>query len=226
MIRTTTAFLLGAASVALVSAPEATRFERLAAETPETAKEIEQLPVSLVKAVQIAQEAVEGHASSAKLTFIDEKPRYTVDVYGAKASARVVVDGTSGKVAEREPLYRIPGTQVEGEPTVTESGLMFWDIKVGEGTEVPSPNAMVRYHVNGYLTDGTLFDSTYLGQPRMYPLDRVFAGFREGVSSMNAGGKRKLIMPYNLAFGEHGNPPVVPHRAMIIYDVELLEVVP
>lgn len=226
MIRTTTAFLLGAATaVALVRADN--RFETLAPEPEETAAQIAALPLSLAGAVDKAEAEVGGHARSADLVLEGASATYTVDVFGAEGSARVTLDGRTGEVTGREELRRLPGLPVEGDPYVSETGLVFYDIVEGDGDEVPSQSAMVRFHVNGYLTDGTLFDSTYAdGNARMFPLERTFPGFREGVGTMKAGGKRKLILPFQLAYGEHGKPPTVPHRAMIVYDVELLEVLP
>lgn len=227
MIRTTTAFLLGAASFAVLGATQKTRYESLAPETHETAAQIAALPVSLTAAIATAEKAIDGRARSAELALDTDPPRIEVDVFGAKAAARVAIDAETGEILGREPLHRLPGLQPAGEPYVSETGLTFYDIVEGDGDEVESQGAMVRFQVNGFLSDGTLFDSSYEdGKHRMLPLERTVPGFREGVSTMKVGGKRKLILPYKLAYGEHGNPPVVPHRAVVIYDVELLEVLP
>ena len=88
-------------------------------------------------------------------------------------------------------------------------------------------------HYTGWLTDGRKFDSsrdtTPQGQPRApisFPQGarRVIAGWDLGLEGMRVGGTRRLLIPYQLAYGERGRPPVIPARAALVFDVELMAV--
>ena len=92
---------------------------------------------------------------------------------------------------------------------------------------MPVKGDTIVVHYIGYLEDGTQFDSSY---NRNKPLEtiigvgRVIPGWDEAFLTMNEGEKRVLILPYYLGYGERGNPPVIPPKATLIFDVELLSV--
>jgi peptidylprolyl isomerase len=128
-----------------------------------------------------------------------------------------------------KPAANIPA--IKGD-TRTAFALRYVDVKVGTGAPVVARQC-VYTHYTGWLTNGTKFDSSRdtmpNGRPRT-PLSfpqgarRVIAGWDLGFDGMRVGGQRRLFIPYQLAYGEAGRPPVIPAKAELIFDVELLAV--
>ena len=108
----------------------------------------------------------------------------------------------------------------------TSSGLKYVDLVVGTG-ESPAPIDSVTVHYTGTLENGTVFDASRLHgkEPASFPLNTVIKGWIEGVGSMKVGGVRKLVIPPDLAYGEHTIAGgVIPANATLIFYVELLDV--
>ena len=103
----------------------------------------------------------------------------------------------------------------------TASGLASKVLKPGTGTEHPTASSTVTVHYSGWTTDGTLFDSSVVrGQPATFPLNRVIAGWTEGLQLMVVGEQRRLWIPEALAYkGTQGAP-----QGMLVFDVELLSI--
>jgi FKBP-type peptidyl-prolyl cis-trans isomerase len=127
---------------------------------------------------------------------------------------------------EERPPEGPPTLPSTAEAVRTESGLEYFDVAPGDGTPV-SAGSQVRVSYRGWLTDGTLFDSTdRRGGPLEFLVagDEVIPALDEGVRGMRPGGKRRLIVPSDLAYGPRGKKGSVPPFATLIFDVEVLSV--
>jgi peptidylprolyl isomerase len=130
-----------------------------------------------------------------------------------------------------------PSRQRETIPAVdgemrNASGIRYVDIAAGTSTPM-AQGKCVYTHYTGWLTDGTRFDSSHNAAPGGAPGEpvafiqgtgRVMPGWEVGFSGMRVGGKRRLFIPYQLAYGDNGSPPLIPPRAPLIFDVELMAV--
>lgn len=108
---------------------------------------------------------------------------------------------------------------------ITDSGLKYEDLVEGDGA-VAEAGQNVTVHYTGWLTDGSKFDSSVdRNQPFQFSLGKgqVIRGWDEGVQGMKIGGKRKLTIPAQLGYGAAGAGGVIPPNAILVFDVELLE---
>ena len=104
------------------------------------------------------------------------------------------------------------------------SGLQYQVLREGNGKQ-PKATDRVRCHYEGMLIDGTLFDSSIQrGEPAVFGLNQVIAGWTEGVQLMKEGAKYRFFIPYTLGYGERGAGQSIPPFAALIFDVELIEV--
>lgn len=105
----------------------------------------------------------------------------------------------------------------------TDSGLQLLVLEAGDG-DSPAAESRVRVHYEGRLIDGTVFDSSYeRGEPAEFALNQVIPGWTEGLQLMNEGGKYRLFIPSDLAYGPGGTRGIPPN-SVLVFDVELLEI--
>lgn len=126
------------------------------------------------------------------------------------------------------PETNISETNQTTMPTLAPSKvteLIIEDTKIGTGNEVKSGDN-ISIHYTGTLEDGTKFDSSYnRGQPleTQIGVGQVIEGWDKGIVGMKVGGKRKLTIPYQMAYGEDGYGPI-PSKATLIFEVELMDI--
>lgn len=150
--------------------------------------------------------------------------------YGSRDMGPIPANSTL--IFEVELLEIVKEKKIEQYDTVnkvvltTDSGLKFILVEEGKGKKAAAAYEVI-VHYSGFLTDGSMFDSSVKrGQPFTFTLGmgQVIPGWDEGIALMKIGDKAKLIIPYELAYGENGRPPVIPPKAELIFDVELLDI--
>ena len=112
-----------------------------------------------------------------------------------------------------------------GQMQTTESGLIFIVVEAGEGAK-PQPGTSIRAHYTGKFLSGRVFDSSVQrGEPFEFEvgMGRVIKGWDEALLDMQKGEKRILVIPSHLGYGERGYPPIIPPRATLVFDVELVD---
>ena len=141
----------------------------------------------------------------------------------AAASALLAVAGACTRHrAERLPAAIPP---VAGDLR-TQYAMRYVEVAAGTGAAA-EPGQVYAVHYTGWLRDGTKFDSSRdRGEPIKFEQGkrRVIAGWDAGFEGMRVGGRRRLFIPYQLAYGVKGRPPRIPPRAELIFDVELVGV--
>lgn len=137
---------------------------------------------------------------------------------------------TEVKEAAKEDAKVEKKEEKKVEYITTESGLQYHVIKAGEG-KIATKGAVIDVHYTGWLyvdgKKGDKFDSSLdKGKPISFAVGtgRVIKGWDEGLTGMKVGGKRTLLIPYELAYGERGRPPIIPAKAILMFDIELVGV--
>jgi FKBP-type peptidyl-prolyl cis-trans isomerase len=136
------------------------------------------------------------------------------------AAALLLCTLTSCRSDQTEPDPRPQPTPVQ---TTTADGLVIEDLRLGTGDPCP-PSATVTMNFTASFADGRVFDSSEMRKrPLTFSLSKPGAirGLREGIPGMRLGGKRRLRIPWQLAYGEQGRDPVPP-KTDLIFEIELI----
>lgn len=164
-------------------------------------------------------QAVSDVMGGATTTMSDAEAQRTVSEFMQKQQAE------AGK-AVREAGEKFLAENAEKPGVVVlPSGLQYTVITEGTGAK-PKATDRVKCHYEGTLTNGQVFDSSYRrGEPAVFPLNGVIAGWTEGVQLMAEGAKYRFFIPYHLAYGERGAGQSIPPYSALVFDVELIEIV-
>lgn len=139
----------------------------------------------------------------------------------AEQRAAAAEKGKAARQAGEE--YLAANAKKEGVVTLP-SGLQYMVLNEGTGKK-PKATDKVKCHYEGMLIDGAMFDSSIQrGEPAVFPLNQVIAGWTEGLQLMTEGSKYRFFIPYSLGYGEHGAGTSIPPFSALIFDVELIEV--
>jgi FKBP-type peptidyl-prolyl cis-trans isomerase len=129
------------------------------------------------------------------------------------------------KEKEAGAAYLAKAAKEKGAET-SPSGLVFKTVTEGSGA-TPKPSDTVKVNYEGRFIDGKVFDSSIeRKEPIEFPLDGVIQCWTEGVQKMKVGGKAQFVCPPDLAYGDEGHPPQMKGGATLVFDVELLDIVP
>ncbi|MHC5209350.1 MAG: FKBP-type peptidyl-prolyl cis-trans isomerase [Planctomycetota bacterium] len=169
--------------------------------------------------IDTAADAVASSGSAA----VDELPESEDDGPGEIETSESTGDAPPATAVAAASL---PGTALPEDCTfeTTASGLKIAVLEKGEDGNGCLPTDTVTVHYAGYLTDGKRFDGTNPGEPATFPAGGLIQGWQEALGLMTPGSKVKIVIPWNLAYGEQGYPGVIPPKADLVFDMELVSV--
>lgn len=142
----------------------------------------------------------------------------------ARAAAEKNMAAAGAEAKAKGDAYLAENSKKEGVKT-TESGLQYKVLKEGTGA-TPAKTDMVKVHYTGTFIDGKKFDSSVdRGEPATFGVDQVIPGWTEALQLMKVGSKWQLAIPSDLAYGPEGRGPQMPGNSVLLFDVELLDIV-
>lgn len=187
-------------------------------------QQLSQMGASELNIDDFAQ-AIKDVIAGAELKVQHREAQQIVQEYFAKQEKKINAQRAEQGKAQKEAgeKYLAENAKKEGVVT-TGSGLQYKVLTEGKGKQ-PTAKDTVKCHYEGFLIDGTVFDSSVQrGEPATFALQQVIAGWTEGVQLMKEGAKYRFFIPYRLAYGEGGAGAAIPPYATLIFDVELIQV--
>ena len=170
--------------------------------------------------------AIQDVINGKELKVSHREAQTIVQEFFQKQEAKMQAERAEAGKAHKEAGEKYLAENAKKDGVITlPSGLQYQVLKEGNGKK-PSAKDSVKCHYEGFLIDGTVFDSSIQrGEPAVFGLQQVIEGWTEGLQLMQEGAKYRFFIPYRLAYGEGGAGQSIPPFAALIFDVELLEVV-
>jgi|SRR5699024_8430517 len=168
------------------------------------------------------------NVSEDKLSMTPEEMEEAIGAYQQVKMEEMVAEqqeqmAKAQELAEQGQAFLAENAEKDGV-TVLENGLQYEVLKEGDGDSKPTIDSLVTTHYHGTLLDGTVFDSSIeRGEPVTFPLGDVIEGWQEALQLMTVGDKWRLVLPPELAYGEHGTGAIGPN-SVLVFEVELLEI--
>ena len=169
--------------------------------------------------------AIKDELAGHELKISHREAQKIVEAYFKEKEQKMSADREAkGKVAkDAGEKYLAENAKNDGVITLP-SGLQYQVLREGNGRK-PKATDEVVCHYEGFLVDGTVFDSSFQrGEPATFPLNQVITGWTEGLQLMQEGAKYRFFIPYRLGYGEGGAGTLIPPYSALIFDVELIEV--
>lgn len=167
--------------------------------------------------------ASKGQASA----LTDDEMTHALTQYKKQTEAKQLIE-LKQKADENEKIGKafLAENAKKSGIIVTKSGLQYQVIATGKGKS-PKANSTVKVHYEGRLLDGTVFDSSIArNHPAVFQVSQVIQGWTEGLQLMKEGSKYRFFIPANLAYGQIGSGDAIEPNSTLIFDVELIEVMP
>jgi FKBP-type peptidyl-prolyl cis-trans isomerase len=185
------------------------------------ARSLETFALTPAELDQVLKAVRDGVSGKPKMAFDPKLQSAINDLARSRASK------AAEKAAAREKEVGAPYlARMAKDPKArkTPSGAIVIPVQEGTGA-TPKETDKVKVNYTGTLVNGNVFDSSQGRGPAEFPLNQVVRCWTEALQTMKVGGKAKVVCPAALAYGDRGNPPVIPGNAVLTFDVELLDVV-
>ena len=188
-------------------------------------QQLSQMGANDISAEDFAQ-AIKDVLEGRELKVSHREAQGIVQDYFQKQEQKLQAERAEAGKTHKEAGEKYLADNAKKEGVITlPSGLQYQVLKEGNGKK-PTAKDTVMCHYEGFLIDGTVFDSSVQrGEPATFPLQQVIAGWTEGLQLMQEGAKYRFFIPYRLGYGEGGAGNSIPPFAALIFDVELIQVV-